>query len=617
MSDFIHIPLNRLTLWDGNVRKTDIRVGIEELADSIAAHGLLQSLVVRKAKRGKYEIVAGQRRFLALQELAERGVFEADCAIPCLVVNGELDATELSLAENTVRAPMHPADQFEAIRAIIDDGASVADVAARFGLAESTVTKRLKLGRLSPVILAAYRAGDIDLDEAQAFAITDDHAAQERVLADLPDWNRDPASIRRSLTEDEIPSTDKRVRFIGLDVYRDAGGVVRQDLFDDTDRGYLTDPALLDRLVSEKLSAIAQSVSAEGFSWVEILPDADYGILGGYKRLHPDHAPLPESEQAELDKLSQEYDELIDSDDFDDDHLSEVEQRIEALSASREFWSAETLAVAGAIISLGYNGEARIERGLVRKADAHKLAVNDDTAGHSEADTRPAVFSPRLVEDLTAQRSAAIGAELMAQPDIALAAIVHALALDTFLIGRDASCLKLRMMRPSLKRAMASPSECQGLTAVEQEFSRIGDRLPGAPQNLFQWLLGLTRDELLAILALIAARSVDVVERKDDRRDSARLKHGDDLAQALNLDIGNWYVPTAANYFARVSKAQILADIDDAKGSHAPSLDKLKKTELAVRAEALIAGSGWIPHPLRANMETTPAPDEETALAAE
>ncbi|MFM9849846.1 MAG: ParB/RepB/Spo0J family partition protein [Hyphomicrobiaceae bacterium] len=69
ISESLHVPLNRLTLWDGNVRKTDVRAGLDELAASIAAHGLLQSLVVRKGKRGKYEIVARQRRFLALQSL--------------------------------------------------------------------------------------------------------------------------------------------------------------------------------------------------------------------------------------------------------------------------------------------------------------------------------------------------------------------------------------------------------------------------------------------------------------------------------------------------------------------------------------------------------------------
>ena len=72
------IPLNKLLAWDGNVRKTDPDKAIDELAASIAAHGLLQSLVVRKDKRGKYAVVAGRRRLLALKSLAEAETIEAD-----------------------------------------------------------------------------------------------------------------------------------------------------------------------------------------------------------------------------------------------------------------------------------------------------------------------------------------------------------------------------------------------------------------------------------------------------------------------------------------------------------------------------------------------------------
>jgi ParB family transcriptional regulator, chromosome partitioning protein len=79
------IPLNKLTVWDGNVRKTGVTDGIDELAASIAAHGLLQSLVVRKAKRGKYAVVAGQRRLLALQSLAKSKAIAADLDIPCTI----------------------------------------------------------------------------------------------------------------------------------------------------------------------------------------------------------------------------------------------------------------------------------------------------------------------------------------------------------------------------------------------------------------------------------------------------------------------------------------------------------------------------------------------------
>jgi hypothetical protein len=66
----------------------------------------------------------------------------------------------------------------------------------------------------------------------------------------------------------------------------------------------------------------------------------------------------------------------------------------------------------------------------------------------------------------------------------------------------------------------------------------------------------------------------------DPPRDSPaayRFAHACKLATALKLDMTAWFVPTAESYFARVGKAQILEAIDEARGDHAPALEKLKK----------------------------------------
>ena len=149
MTDTITIPLNKLRAWEGNVVKTDPDKGIDELAASIAAHGLLQSLVVRKDRRGKYAVMPAAADCLALQSVADGGAIESDRGIMCNVIDDNADATEISLVENVQREAMHPADEFEAFRALIDSGMQVADVAARFGVTETVVHKRLKLARVS------------------------------------------------------------------------------------------------------------------------------------------------------------------------------------------------------------------------------------------------------------------------------------------------------------------------------------------------------------------------------------------------------------------------------------------------------------------------------------
>jgi len=246
MTDTISIPLNKLLAWEGNVRKTDADKGIDELAASIFAHGLLQSLVVRKDKRGKYAMVAGRRRLLALETLVESRSMKAQTPISCTVLDDEADATEISLAENVQREPMHPADEFDAFKALIDNGMPPADVAARFGVTETVVKQRLKLASVSPVVLDAYRNGEMTLQHVMAFTVTDDHEAQKRVWQGLPEYQKGNSDcIRDVLTEDEITASDRRLKFVTLKAYEKAGGTVRRDLFSQDDHGVFIDDIVL------------------------------------------------------------------------------------------------------------------------------------------------------------------------------------------------------------------------------------------------------------------------------------------------------------------------------------------------------------------------------------
>ncbi|KSV67259.1 hypothetical protein N182_34065 [Sinorhizobium sp. GL2] len=77
-----HIALSRLVPSTANVRRMNTLVGVSELADSIEAHGLIHNLTVRKAKKGKYEVVAGSRRLAALTLLAKEGRLGVDTEIP-------------------------------------------------------------------------------------------------------------------------------------------------------------------------------------------------------------------------------------------------------------------------------------------------------------------------------------------------------------------------------------------------------------------------------------------------------------------------------------------------------------------------------------------------------
>jgi len=176
-----NICLSQLVLSPTNVRKTAATAAEDAaLEASIRAKGILQNLIVHPTPidgEGIYEVDAGGRRLAILQKLAAEGVIDPDTKVPCKVEQPE-DAVETSLMENTVRAAMHPADEFVAMAALIDAGATIDAVATRFGTSDRHVRQRLRLGKLAPELLDAFRAGDISLEVVTAFTLGADHAAQ-------------------------------------------------------------------------------------------------------------------------------------------------------------------------------------------------------------------------------------------------------------------------------------------------------------------------------------------------------------------------------------------------------------------------------------------------------
>jgi ParB family chromosome partitioning protein len=596
------IPLNKLVLWEGNARKTGASAGIDELAASIAAHGLLNPLTIAHAPKGKYCVIAGQRRLLAMKQLAKAGLMGKADMVSCHMPDDDKDAGELSLAENVVRVAMHPADQFEAWRGLIDKGATVPEIASRFGAAESTVRKRLALARVSPVIFALYRGGEIDLETLQAFTVTDDHALQESVWQGLADWQRGNArAIRDALTEKDVPCGDRRVQFVGLDAYEAQGGAVRRDLFDPKGGGYVQDVALLDAMTREKLDAIAAEVAAEGWAWVEARPVFAWNDRQAFENIEPDEIELPPETQQEAERLQAEYDDLTDSDDeAAASRLAEIERRMDEIAAMRLVWPGEVKASAGAIVYLAHGGVAEVERGLVREEDA--AAVQDDgqedtDEGEAIAKAEAPALSASLVEDLTAQRTAALRIELARSPDVALAAVVHALAASAFYHAPHGA-LKLSLTTRSLRPSIREHETCPAMLALEAERERLGDILPGDHGDLWEWCLSASRETLLDVLAVAAAHGLDAVETKADANTGGRAQ-AQALAGALNLDMAQWYRPTAAGYFSRISKAAILEDLKDARGTVAPAWEKMKKGDLAVLAERETAANGWLPGLLR------------------
>ena len=321
-----------------NVRRTGQKTGLEELKASILAHGLLQNLVVTDAGDGRYLVIAGARRLEAILSLQSEGKLAEELAVPCQIVT-EKHALEMSLAENTVRLAMHPADQFEAFASLIDHGATAAEVAERFGVEESLVLKRMKLARVAPKLLGEYRNDGMTLECLMAYTVTDDQRRQVKVFKSLQDWQKDdPSVIRACLTEKMVEAGDKLARFVGLEAYRAAGGTTRADLFGD--EVYLENAALLHSLAEERLSGIRQSLEAEGWGWVEVNPEREWDAINRCTRIQPSLIGAPaellalktrldaEREEIERALTDTESDALLDRQEAVLGRLDEVEEEL-------------------------------------------------------------------------------------------------------------------------------------------------------------------------------------------------------------------------------------------------------------------------------------------------
>lgn len=612
------IPLNKLVLSSRNMRKGD--VDVSDLVASFTATPsprLLQNLVVSPQMKGKkasgvYEVDAGGRRWRALKAVAAMGRIPEDFPVPCLVGAVE-DAAEASLTENYARLPPHPADVYEAFAELADKGLTEQQIAERYNMQDvGRVTRTLRLAKVSPRLFEMFRRDELNFEQMAALTLTDDHDLQERVA--LKDGKGVVAwKIKELLTAGEVSTSDRRVEFVGLDAYQQAGGAVRMDLFAKAEgTGYVTDGGLLERLALEKLEAARPAVEAEGWAWVEVMVSQDYSETQAYGRIYPEHAPLSPEAQAEIDELEAQveafYEDEANEDQEAPEEVVQAEQRIEELRSGAQAYSPAKMALAGALITVGNNGVASISRGMVRPADKRALAALEKGAepmARSGGGEGKPDYSAALLANLTSHRTLALRVELAKRPDVALVAAVHSLLLVTHyrpastygaaplhspltLTGRD-----WRTVDPFKfgEDIAASPAAAQ-LEALKAEQS---EKLPEDAGELWDHLAERTQEELMGYLAYATADSLLAVQEAHSlNRNQART--ADKIAEAVGLDMADYWTPTAAGYFSRIGKGQILAAITEGVSADvAGQLGGLKKGDLAKEAETRLEGRRWVP----------------------
>ncbi|MRD49359.1 chromosome partitioning protein ParB [Caenimonas koreensis DSM 17982] len=612
------IALNMLVVSEDNVRTTASADGIAELAALIYSQGLLMALhvvpeLVDGRETGRYEVVAGGRRLRAMQLLVKQGRLEADSPVECKVVCRD-HATEVSMAENHHEA-MHPADEFEGYRKMVEEGRSIEDVAARFGVTVKSVQRRLKLANVAPVLLAQYRQGKATLDQMQALAATDDQEHQVAVWNSLDSYQRHAHTLRNRLLIEEVLTTDARVKFVGLSAYKAAGGTTRLDLFSPKEQTYLTDVPLLDLLLAEKLDGEADAIRAEGWRWVEVRARFDYSDKSAYSAIRPAMRELTKGEAAALAALERkiEANEQASEEAGDEnwerfaDESDRLDNELTAMRAGLLCWTDECKAMAGVVVTLE-NGVLAAHRGLVRPED-RKSTRGLDAAG-IECD-RPAKAKPdvpeKLMLSLTSHRTLALQAALLDNQHVAIATLAHGLLMSSRHCS-DRSCAKVSLTesRHRTENLAAGSADGRAIKSLDAVAQRWDEALPEEEGQWFAWLITQSMDVLLDLLTYLTAQSIDAVHG----REREHFQPSDELAEALSHDMADWWEATPDTYLQAVPKAKLIDAVTQAVDAKAGEpIAAMKKDAAVAAAAAQLHGKRWLPKPLRRKQREEVAAD--------
>jgi ParB family chromosome partitioning protein len=651
------IPFNKLVLSQANVRRVKSGVSIDELAESIARRGLIQSLHVRPVldaegqETGMFEVPAGGRRYRALELLAKQKRLAKTTPVPCVVgdaASGIL-IDEISLVENIERAPLHPLDQFRAFQAMRDKGMTEEAIAAAFFVGANVVKQRLRLASVSPKLLDIYAENGMTLEMLMAFTVSADHARQEQVWEAIgAGWQKEPWQIRRMLTETTVRASDKRAVFVGIEAYEAAGGIMLRDLFQSDDGGWLQDVGLLDRLVAEKLTAVTDGIATEGWKWVDAALSIPYGVTHGMREIAGTPLDMTEAEQATRDALQAEYNRLSEeyegADELPDDidqRLGEIEAAMEELDNRPMHYDTAEIAIAGVFVTLDANGKLVVDRGYVRPEDERPVEAEGE-GSHEIADPKtgepaapanqravitiggqpaPAAVEEdeedgikplpeRLVTELTAHRTLALRDAVANHPHIAMTALLHKLVSDTFLHRPATGALEASVRQVHFTAQAEDLKESNSAQSTTNRHELWGDHVPADDEALWDWLVALDDDNRMELLAHCVSYGVNALyERPNPYSGSGVSEHGlkvrlaqaDRLARVTGLDMAQvGWRPTVGNYLGRVTKTRILEAVREGAGERAAQLiDHMKKGDMAKEAERLLADTGWLPEPLR------------------
>ncbi|PIF07528.1 ParB/RepB/Spo0J family partition protein [Candidatus Pantoea floridensis] len=611
------VPLSDLVKSPLNARSLPYPVeSVRGLANTIEAIGLLHNLVVHTLPDGKSGVAAGGRRLTAMQLLCSEQRLSEDHPVAVKRVSEEL-ALIATVAENEQRVAMHPAEQIHGFSKLAAQGNTASQIGAELGFSARHVQRMLKLTNLAPSLLTLLAEDKLNVEQCQALCLEDDQVRQVEVFESVcASWSHAPAhALKTRIIDTEISLTSPLFEFVGREDYEVAGGVVREDLFSQQEGEGTAERALTERLALENLSNAAREIEQrEGWAWSmgRLLEVSHYGEDGKFYVI----ADEPESvytkeESARLDELQDKYNEINEP----GPELDAVEAEINAIeqAAGARAWTDEMKINASVVVSLHY-GEITIQRGVRRKADlteTPETEMSGSIFGHRDPDVAEGVSLPQLTK-MSSERTLAVQAALMQQPEKAVALMVWRLCSQVFSRSwgiQHPFSINITVSHSSLTADAPTGKDGAAFIALMQERARLEALLPEGWEQDFTTFFALEGGVLMSLMAYCTACSVNGVQTRECQRTSTSKLNT--LETAIGFHLRDWWHPTRKNFFADMKHAQIVAVLKDAGLTGAASdAEKMKKGDAADLAEAHFQNTRWVPDWMK-------APEQKTTVLAD
>jgi ParB family transcriptional regulator, chromosome partitioning protein len=536
--DLIHIELSKLSISKLNMRHGRRAPDVSDILPSIREKGIRQTLLVRREGDG-FGIVAGRRRFFALQQIAKE--IGSDPLVPCAVMaeGDAASAIEASIIENVARLPATEMEQYTAFRKLNDEGRGVEEIAAFFGVTELNVRRVLALAALSAPIRKLYAEEEIDRETVRALTLA--------TPAQQADWLK----LWNSETERAPMGRACRAWITG-------GSAIT------------TDKALFD------LAGYTGAVTADLFGEAAVFADA---------------AAFWEAQGAVIAERAEGYRQR-----------GWVDVILMERGAYFQRWDyVQTTKKQGGkvIVEQRHDGTVTFHEGWLKAAEARKSrTVTASGEAESEAETRPEMSGP-MADYIGLHRHAAAKASLIRNPAIALRLMAaHALCGSSLWNVRRHSPGAVRELTiGSVESGAAAVEVGTARERTEALFEALGAPVPrrsGDAYHLcetFAALLAMSDAEVMQVMALAMAKTLDsggpAVEA---------------VLHACDTDPAEFWKPDEAFFDLLRDKRVITAFIADAASPEAAreaegETSKAQKAQLAMAlaASETSTAAAWTP----------------------